>query len=472
VIAECPQEEEDLIRLYNADPSRITIIPGGFDPSEFWPISKVLARVSLHLPPDEPIILQLGRMVPRKGVDNVIRGFARLHRHHGVQARLLVVGGDSNDADPVATPEIGRLASVAREEGVAERVVFVGRRGREVLKYYYSAADIFVTTPWYEPFGITPVEAMACGTPVVGSNVGGIKFTVRDGETGYLVPPEDPEALGDRLANLCQNPRLMNVFRRQAIRRANDLFQWRHVANGVAALYEEVLAAGDPQHRERVTQLHAVDRTFDGAIQALHQARARLRGAVLDAAEVLSASFERGGKLLVCGNGGSAAEAQHFVGELVGRFKVNGRRALPAIALTADTAVITAWSNDVGYHDVFARQVEALGNAGDVLVAISTSGRSRNVLEALTVARRRGLRTIALLGGDGGDARPLADVVLVVPSAETPHIQEVHLVVIHLVCGLVEERTLALDGAQPSTVTMPRTILEASPENRAWREAA
>jgi phosphoheptose isomerase len=472
VIAECPQEEEDLIRLYNADPSRITIIPGGFDPSEFWPISKVLARVSLHLPPDEPIILQLGRMVPRKGVDNVIRGFARLHRHHGVQARLLVVGGDSNDADPVATPEIGRLASVAREEGVAERVVFVGRRGREVLKYYYSAADIFVTTPWYEPFGITPVEAMACGTPVVGSNVGGIKFTVRDGETGYLVPPEDPEALGDRLANLCQNPRLMNVFRRQAIRRANDLFQWRHVANGVAALYEEVLAAGDPQHRERVTQLHAVDRTFDGAIQALHQARARLRGAVLEAAEVLSASFERGGKLLVCGNGGSAAEAQHFVGELVGRFKVNGRRALPAIALTADTAVITAWSNDVGYHDVFARQVEALGNAGDVLVAISTSGRSRNVLEALTVARRRGLHTIALLGGDGGDARQLADVVLVVPSAETPHIQEVHLVVIHLVCGLVEERTLALDGAQPSTVTMPRTILEASPENRAWREAA
>jgi phosphoheptose isomerase len=173
----------------------------------------------------------------------------------------------------------------------------------------------------------------------------------------------------------------------------------------------------------------------------------------------------------VCGNGGSAADAQHFVGELVGRFKVNGRRALPAIALTADTAVLTAWANDVGYHDVFARQVEALGNAGDVLVAISTSGRSRNVLEALETARRRGVRTIALLGGDGGDARQLADVVLVVPSAETQHIQEVHLVVIHLLCALVEERVLALDGAE-RTVATTRTILEASPENRAWRDAA
>src|SRR5262249_58509935 len=135
---------------------------------------------------------QLGRMVPRKGVDNVICGVARLRRGHGAPARLLVVGGESRQPDPAATPEIGRLMQVAAEEGVAEAVTFVGSRGRAELRDYYLAADVFVTTPWYEPFGITPVEAMACGTPVVGAAVGGIRSTVVDGQTGFLVPPRDP----------------------------------------------------------------------------------------------------------------------------------------------------------------------------------------------------------------------------------------------------------------------------------------
>ncbi len=196
VIAECPQDEEDLVRLYNADPSRITIVPCGFDPTEIWPISKPLARIVLGLSPDEPILLQLGRMVPRKGVDTVISALARLRELSDLRPRLLVVGGESEEPDPGRTPEIARLAEVARREGVEDQVVFVGRRDRDQLKYYYSAADLFVSTPWYEPFGITPLEAMACGTPVIGSNVGGIKFSVRDGETGYLVPPRDPGRRG------------------------------------------------------------------------------------------------------------------------------------------------------------------------------------------------------------------------------------------------------------------------------------
>src|SRR4051794_24912405 len=191
ILAECPQDEEDLIRLYNADPGRVTIIPCGFDPAELSPISKPLARFALNLAPEERVILQLGRMVPRKGVDTAILGFARLVQQHGVAARLLIVGGESDEPNP-QEPEVGRLQAMACAEGVADRVAFIGRRGRETLKYYYSAADVFVSVPWYEPFGITPVEAMACGTPVVGSNVGGIKYTVRDGETGYLVPPRDP----------------------------------------------------------------------------------------------------------------------------------------------------------------------------------------------------------------------------------------------------------------------------------------
>ncbi len=443
IIAECPQDEEDLIRLYNADPARITIIPCGFDPQELSPVSKALARVVLGLQPDEPVILQLGRMVPRKGVDNVIRGLARLVHNHGIRATLLVVGGESNEPDPAITPEIGRLQQISREEGVAEHVVFVGRRGRDVLKYYYSAADIFVTTPWYEPFGITPVEAMACGTPVVGANVGGIKFTVRDGETGYLVPPNDPDALAERLAYLYRHPKLLSVFSRQAIRRANDLFTWRRVADAVAALYEDVLSATQPARREAVDALALVDRAFDGLVEALHESRRRLRPFILEAAEAIGDCFLQGGKLLICGNGGSAADAQHFASELVGRFKQEERPALPAIALCADGSVLTAWSNDMGFDRSFARQVEALGRPGDVLVGISTSGRSRNLVEAFETARRSGLKCIGLLGRDGGDLRPLSDICAIVPSSDTQHIQEVHIALVHMICELVEQRVMS-----------------------------
>jgi phosphoheptose isomerase len=452
IVAECPQEEEDLIRYYNADPARITVVPGGFDPTELWPISKALARVSLGLNPDEPVIVQLGRLVPRKGVDTVIRGFARLRRDHGIAARLLIVGGDSNDPDPSLTPEIGRLREVARAEGVDDAVIFVGRRGREVLKYYYSAADLFVTTPWYEPFGITPLEAMACGTPVIGANVGGIKFTVRDGETGYLVAPDDADAIAERIAHLYRHPRLMNVFRRQAIKRANDLFTWEHVATGVATVYEDVLMAGNPRRREQAGHLAVVERSFQGALHALHEARHRLREPILDASDILGACLAEGGKVLVCGNGGSAAQAQHLAAELVGRYKAPGRRALGVIALTADTSILTAWSNDVGYDEVFARQVEALGRPGDVLVGLSTSGRSRNVVRAFEVARALGMRTVAVLGGDGGTLAPVADVAVTVPSADTQHIQEVHLVVAHLLCELIEARLLADVPAPARTI--------------------
>jgi glycosyltransferase involved in cell wall biosynthesis len=241
ILAECPQDEEDLINHYNGDPAKITIVPCGFDPGEISPVPKPAARAILNLPPTERILLQLGRMVRRKGVDTAIRGLARLVHDRGVAARLLIVGGESDEPDPQITPEIGRLMGVAREENVADRVTFVGRRRRDVLKYYYSAADVFVTVPWYEPFGITPIEAMACGTPVVGSNVGGIKYTVRDGETGYLVPPNDPEGLAERLAYLFANPKLMRVLSHRAFRRAHDLFTWRRVAEDAAGVYEQII---------------------------------------------------------------------------------------------------------------------------------------------------------------------------------------------------------------------------------------
>lgn len=471
IIAECPQDEEDLIRLYNADPAKISIIPCGFDSAEFFPISKELARVVLGFPPEERIILQVGRLVPRKGVDTVIRGFARLLRERNLRARLVIVGGDSDTPDPAVTPELGRLQTIACDEGVAERVTFTGRRGRDALKYYYSAADVFVTTPWYEPFGITPLEAMACGTPVVGSNVGGIKFTVRDGETGYLVPPNDPEALAERIAHLYQHPKLLTLFRRQAVDRVNGLFTWWKVTDAVARLYEDVLTVQCPNSSTEAAQLARIDRGFRGAVETLHESQRQLRAIIPTAAEMIADCFSQGGKLLICGNGGSAADAQHFAGELVGRFQVADRPALPAIALTADTAVLTAWSNDSSYDSVFARQVEALGRPGDLLVGISTSGRSRNIVQAIEAGRRLGMKTLAILGGDGGALRRLADLAIVVPSSDTQRIQETQILLIHLLCELVEQRLFGPGSRAQSLSPVSSAALPGSgrPETRRVR---
>jgi glycosyltransferase involved in cell wall biosynthesis len=252
VIAECPQDEEDLLTLYAADRACLCTIPCGFDPDELCPMEKREARRALGLDPDERVVLQLGRMVPRKGVDNVIRAVALLHREHGLRARLLVVGGEGRRPDPVQTPEIGRLQGIAAQEKVADAVTFVGSRGRNELRPFYGAADVFVTTPWYEPFGITPVEAMGCGRPVIGAAVGGIKSTVRDGETGFLVPPRDPAALAERLARLLRDEHLLETLGRNALRRARTHFTWDRVADQVAAVYREVVA-GSPSHPAAAT---------------------------------------------------------------------------------------------------------------------------------------------------------------------------------------------------------------------------
>ncbi len=242
LIAECPQDRDDQVQLYGADPAKIQMVPCGFDHREFSPLNRQLARRLIGLPDHEHLIVHVGRMVRRKGVDNVIRGFALLQRNFGVNARLLIVGGETDQPDPIATPEIGYLQSVACEAGVSKSVVFTGRRGRDVLRNYFSAADVFVTTPWYEPFGITPVEAMACGTPVIGSNVGGVKYTVMDEGTGLLVPPRDPVALSRALARIYLEPGLRPRMSRLAIRRANAVFTWSRVTSALAAIYEDVLS--------------------------------------------------------------------------------------------------------------------------------------------------------------------------------------------------------------------------------------
>jgi D-sedoheptulose 7-phosphate isomerase len=163
-----------------------------------------------------------------------------------------------------------------------------------------------------------------------------------------------------------------------------------------------------------------------------------LAPAIADVAALMIDAFRRGGKLLVMGNGGSAADAQHLAAEIVGRFRME-RKALPAIALSTDTSILTAVGNDYGFDSVFRRQVEALAGEGDVVMGISTSGSSPNVLEALRCAREMGCRTVGLLGRDGGAIKELADMDLTVPGRDTPRIQEAHITIIHILCELVEQ---------------------------------
>lgn len=157
------------------------------------------------------------------------------------------------------------------------------------------------------------------------------------------------------------------------------------------------------------------------------------------AVDLLQDALGGGNKLLVMGNGGSAADAQHFAAEIIGRFKLE-RAALPAIALTTDSSILTAVGNDYGFDAVFSRQVEGLGRPGDVVFGISTSGNSPNVLAAFAKARELGCRTVALLGRDGGKIKNVADIALIVPSDDTPRIQEGHVTVIHIICDLLEKR--------------------------------
>lgn len=163
-----------------------------------------------------------------------------------------------------------------------------------------------------------------------------------------------------------------------------------------------------------------------------------LEASLAAAAAYIAHSLRAGGKLMLCGNGGSAADCQHLAAEFVGRFSVD-RKPLAAIALTTDTSALTAIGNDYGYEEVFVRQVRALGRPGDVLLAISTSGRSPNVFAALACARARGMRTIGLLGRDGGTAARFCDVPMIVGSDSTARIQEAHILLGHVLCAMVEK---------------------------------
>lgn len=158
-----------------------------------------------------------------------------------------------------------------------------------------------------------------------------------------------------------------------------------------------------------------------------------------EASGVITESYKNGGKLLLCGNGGSAGDAQHIAGEMVARFRIE-RKALSAIAFNTNSSVVTAIGNDYEYDIIFERQVEAFGSEGDVLISISTSGNSKSVVKAINKAKEMNIKTLSFLGKDGGECKSISDYAIIVPSDDTPRIQEAHIMIGHIICDIVERR--------------------------------
>ncbi len=269
IIAQCPAERTELIDDYHADPTKVVIIPSAVNTRVFRPVSQAEARSHIGLEQEGKVIVYVGRMLPRKDIRNIVRALALLAKKdetcsiRGLQPiTLMVVGGETIAPDPKATPEIGELQRLAAELGIAEHVRFVGKRQANELLYYYCAGDVVVTTPWYEPFGLTPLEAMACGRPVIGSAVGGLTFTIKDGETGLLVPPCNPEVLAASLQHLLRCPEVCTKMGLAARKRVEREFTWSIVAMRTAALYEAVLV-------ERMSEPLSVERLSLASLTAL-----------------------------------------------------------------------------------------------------------------------------------------------------------------------------------------------------------
>lgn len=244
VVAASPTDREQMVQYYDALVDRIQVVPGGVDTSAFRPFPRYAARGLLGLGP-EKLVLFVGRIQPLKGVDLLLRAFARLLADwsHSPKPRLMVVGGDNlaDGSDPEAV-ELARLRRLASELGVSEDVTFRGAVPHDLLPAYYSAADVVAAPSLYESFGLVVLEAMACGTPVVASRVGGLQWTVRHGESGFLVDRREPEAFAAAIGFILRDGQLRDRMSEGAARIAGG-YSWSMVADRTLELYSELVPA-------------------------------------------------------------------------------------------------------------------------------------------------------------------------------------------------------------------------------------
>ena len=248
IIAATLAEQAQLEWLYKADVRKITIIPPGVDTSHFYPIPADEARQFIGLAPDARMILFVGRIEPLKGVATLIQAVACLRlKNLKEPVHLAVIGGDPEAASAEISQEMVRLQNLCDELTIGKMVVFLGKRGQDTLPYYYSAAEVVVMPSHYESFGMVALEAMACGTPVIASQVGGLAFLVQDGVTGYTVPAEDYDALCERLTAILGDEDLRQQMGKNAAEYAHD-YSWEKIAKQIVGVYEDLVRKKDSRH--------------------------------------------------------------------------------------------------------------------------------------------------------------------------------------------------------------------------------
>jgi len=243
IIAATVAEKAQIQWLYQAEVDKIGIIPPGVDLSHFYPIPEDEAKEVIGIPPCDQVLLYVGRIEPLKGIDTLIEAIAHMRRNDDAEELsfcLAVIGGDPDSTPENQTAEMKRLKDLCHLHGLDDLVTFLGKRDQDLLPYYYSAAEAVVVPSHYESFGMVALEAMACGTPVVASQVGGLAYLVQDGVTGYTVPSSDVEALAGRLSDLIRDKSLRDQLGKQAAALAQD-FSWEIIARQIRDLYQELI---------------------------------------------------------------------------------------------------------------------------------------------------------------------------------------------------------------------------------------
>ena len=404
IVATCTDEVFELIRL-GAQSARLTVIPCGVDLGLFGPRGRRERRR-----PGTRRILTVGRLVERKGIGNVISALPSLP-----DAELVVAGGPHRSRLR-RDPEARRLLELAEEAGVADRVDLRGRVERADLPALLRSADVVVCAPWYEPFGIVPLEAMACGVPVVASAVGGLIDTVVDGKTGVHVPPRDPDRLGEVLAGLLADGDRRRAYGAAGVERARRMYSWERIATATLDVYAHVTRASaraprfalSPSGGEHIASLAAGLARLEGESERLASWGERIGQALVD-----------GRRLLAAGDDLTAPLAKHLAGEL-------GHRSL----------VLRSASR---------REVEARAHRGDVLVALGGDSRSGALAGAVRAADRLGVETFALTGDGRSALARAASQAVPLHAANAATLEELQLVAVHVLCAAVE-REVALSA--------------------------
>jgi D-inositol-3-phosphate glycosyltransferase len=243
IVVATPAEKSQLEFLYHADTRKLNIIPPGVDVALFYPIPSDEAKEVIGMTGDDRMVLFVGRIEPLKGIEVLIRALARI-REGGLldccPHYLVVIGGEPGKGAQTMDAEIERLKFLCQALGIGDLVVFLGKRGQRILPYYYSSAELVIVPSHYESFGMVALEAMACGTPVIASQVGGLAYLVEDGVTGFVVPDDDPDALADSMIRLMREPHLHQKLSEQAVARAQS-YAWGDISKRMLALYQSTL---------------------------------------------------------------------------------------------------------------------------------------------------------------------------------------------------------------------------------------